>query len=127
MKHLHDDRLTSHELMMLLALADLKAQEKKAADATKHTETKPVTISKLEPAEILSSSCAGAKPETKHTDSNTVSSYTMRAYSQRMANLDDGRLECLRCQHRWFKRQVELPTVCPKCKSPYWKTPRKSR
>lgn len=36
--------------------------------------------------------------------------------------------ECERCGHRWFPRSKidELPTICPKCKSPYWNKPRKT-
>lgn len=36
--------------------------------------------------------------------------------------------ECSRCGHRWIPRtktDVE-PTICPKCKSPYWNKPRKT-
>jgi hypothetical protein len=32
--------------------------------------------------------------------------------------------ECERCKHTWVPRENELPKVCPKCKSPYWNTPR---
>ena len=32
--------------------------------------------------------------------------------------------ECLRCDHLWMAR-INNPKVCPKCKSPYWKTPKK--
>jgi NAD-dependent SIR2 family protein deacetylase len=33
---------------------------------------------------------------------------------------------CERCEHEWIPREAiagteALPTVCPKCKSPYWK------
>ena len=50
---------------------------------------------------------------------------------------------CLRCGHRWPPRghaqkgrkveawleivEVGMPTVCPKCKSPYWKQPRQQK
>ncbi len=34
--------------------------------------------------------------------------------------------ECNRCNHRWIPREGEKPKVCPKCKSPYWDTPRRS-
>ena len=29
---------------------------------------------------------------------------------------------CERCNHEWVPRSKidELPTICPKCKSPYW-------
>ena len=33
---------------------------------------------------------------------------------------------CLRCNHEWVPREEEQPKVCPKCKSPYWNTPRRS-
>ena len=39
---------------------------------------------------------------------------------------------CERCEHTWISRnlnfnlEVEKPRVCPKCKSPYWNTPRKN-
>lgn len=30
-------------------------------------------------------------------------------------------LLCLRCQHKWLRRDLEkLPATCPKCRSPYW-------
>jgi len=32
--------------------------------------------------------------------------------------------KCLRCGHEWATRQ-EMPTICPKCKSPYWDKERK--
>ena len=39
---------------------------------------------------------------------------------------------CDRCGHEWAPRQslsastvIPLPKVCPKCKSPYWNTPRR--
>ena len=36
---------------------------------------------------------------------------------------------CERCGHEWIPRKPwkegdPLPTVCPKCKSPYWNRPR---
>jgi predicted nucleic acid-binding Zn-ribbon protein len=35
---------------------------------------------------------------------------------------------CYRCGHEWRPNSLEeLPKVCPKCKSPYWTTPRKNR
>lgn len=35
--------------------------------------------------------------------------------------------KCERCNHLWVPRDDTLPKVCPKCKSPYWDTPRGSR
>ena len=34
--------------------------------------------------------------------------------------------ECERCKHTWVPRDESNPTVCPKCKSPYWNKPRQS-
>jgi len=29
---------------------------------------------------------------------------------------------CYRCTHAWVPRNIsEIPEICPKCKSPYWK------
>lgn len=34
---------------------------------------------------------------------------------------------CERCSHEWIPRDAEHePSVCPKCKSPYWNRPRKT-
>ncbi len=34
---------------------------------------------------------------------------------------------CERCEHEWLPRRNEAqePKVCPKCKSPYWNSPKK--
>jgi predicted Zn-ribbon and HTH transcriptional regulator len=33
--------------------------------------------------------------------------------------------KCERCEHTWIPRnEDDTPTVCPKCKSPYWNKPR---
>jgi rRNA maturation endonuclease Nob1 len=37
---------------------------------------------------------------------------------------------CERCDHEWVPRNVTSgvePKVCPKCKSPYWNVPRKTK
>ncbi|MEM4137712.1 MAG: hypothetical protein QXF48_03500 [Candidatus Anstonellaceae archaeon] len=31
--------------------------------------------------------------------------------------------KCERCGHEWITRSEDVPTVCPKCKSPYWDKP----
>ena len=31
---------------------------------------------------------------------------------------------CERCGHTWVPRTERRPTICPKCKSPYWDKPR---
>jgi predicted Zn-ribbon and HTH transcriptional regulator len=41
----------------------------------------------------------------------------------KMIKIDGWR--CERCDHEWAPRKkAEKPRVCPKCKSPYWDTPR---
>ena len=33
--------------------------------------------------------------------------------------------KCYRCKHAWIPRDIEeKPSVCPKCKSPYWFKPK---
>lgn len=36
--------------------------------------------------------------------------------------------QCLRCGHKWVPRGEGkgVPTICPRCKSPYWNKPRKN-
>ena len=34
---------------------------------------------------------------------------------------------CERCGHEWAPKGDDSPKVCPKCKSPYWDTPRKDK
>lgn len=34
---------------------------------------------------------------------------------------------CERCKHEWIPRGKEHPSVCPKCKSPYWNKARRSK
>ena len=34
--------------------------------------------------------------------------------------------KCNRCGHQWIPREKKKPTICPKCKSPYWNKPRKN-
>ena len=36
--------------------------------------------------------------------------------------------KCERCGHEWIPRnKEEVPIICPKCKSPYWNKPKKSK
>lgn len=36
--------------------------------------------------------------------------------------------KCERCGHEWIPRnKEEKPIICPKCKSPYWDKPKKSK
>ncbi len=43
-----------------------------------------------------------------------------------MAKVKIWGFRCERCGHEWAPREPEqAPTVCPKCKSPYWNRPRR--
>jgi hypothetical protein len=43
-----------------------------------------------------------------------------------MARVQIRGFRCERCSHEWAPREPnQAPTVCPKCKSPYWNRPRK--
>ena len=36
--------------------------------------------------------------------------------------------KCERCEHKWIPRNKgETPIICPKCKSPYWNKPKKTK
>jgi DNA-directed RNA polymerase subunit RPC12/RpoP len=37
------------------------------------------------------------------------------------------RYQCLRCNAQWIPRKDSIPMVCPKCHSPYWRIPRKTK
>src|SRR4051812_18064662 len=44
-----------------------------------------------------------------------------------MARIKIDGFKCDRCGHEWAPREPEqAPTVCPKCKSPYWDRPRQA-
>ena len=34
---------------------------------------------------------------------------------------------CKRCGHTWLLKREQEPTVCPKCKSPYWNKDKETR
>lgn len=43
-----------------------------------------------------------------------------------MAKIQVWAWKCERCGHEWLPREKDRePKVCPKCKSPYWNTPRR--
>ena len=45
-----------------------------------------------------------------------------------MAKIKLEGFKCERCQHEWIPRKKgETPKVCPKCKSPYWNIPKKTK
>jgi predicted Zn-ribbon and HTH transcriptional regulator len=44
-----------------------------------------------------------------------------------MAKVKLAGYRCERCDHEWIPRDKnQEPSVCPKCKSPYWNKPRKT-
>ena len=44
-----------------------------------------------------------------------------------MARIQISAFQCERCGHIWAPRNThDEPKVCPKCKSPYWNTPKQS-
>lgn len=42
-----------------------------------------------------------------------------------MAKIKIDAYKCERCDHVWVPRDEKEPKVCPKCKSPYWNSPKK--
>jgi uncharacterized Zn ribbon protein len=44
-----------------------------------------------------------------------------------MAKITLEGFQCERCRHEWVARGAEEPKVCPKCKTPYWNTPKKQK
>lgn len=45
-----------------------------------------------------------------------------------MAKIKIDAYKCERCGHIWRPREgTKEPKVCPKCKSPYWNTPKKDK
>jgi len=35
--------------------------------------------------------------------------------------------KCTRCHYEWHPRMDDKPKTCPKCRSPYWDSPRKNK
>ena len=45
-----------------------------------------------------------------------------------MAKVKLNGYRCDRCEHEWLPRdKTRDPMICPKCKSPYWNTPRREK
>ncbi len=44
--------------------------------------------------------------------------------SERMPEVTITAFKCERCEHIWLPKSDRRPTICPKCKSPYWDKPR---
>lgn len=53
--------------------------------------------------------------------------YTIGKIPISMAKITLEGFRCERCKHEWVARGEEEPRVCPKCKSPYWNTPKKNK
>lgn len=50
-----------------------------------------------------------------------------RGYRDALGEMTIKPQHCLRCGHDWKPRSLDMPTICPKCKSPYWNKPRKDK
>ena len=61
--------------------------------------------------------------------SYTKDLYTIKSYiSMARLTLSIEGFKCERCEHEWIPNDIhQEPTVCPKCKSPYWNKPRKQK
>ena len=54
--------------------------------------------------------------------------YPYKVYLTGMAKAKLNGYRCDRCEHEWLPREKgQHPKVCPKCKSPYWDTPRRAK
>lgn len=47
-----------------------------------------------------------------------------RGYRDGIAEVTIRPMICLRCGYQWQPRAEAKPTICPKCKSPYWDKPK---
>ena len=57
----------------------------------------------------------------------TLTSPTKKDQPKRVAKVKLDGYRCDRCEHEWLPRdKTRDPLVCPKCKSAYWNTPRKT-
>lgn len=57
-----------------------------------------------------------------------LTSYTGSPILPGMARVQVWAWVCERCTHQWLPREKDRePRVCPKCKSPYWNTPRRDK
>jgi Zn finger protein HypA/HybF involved in hydrogenase expression len=46
--------------------------------------------------------------------------------AEKTIKIEVSECKCERCGHEWISKTVN-PIACAKCKSPYWKIPRKER
>lgn len=56
-----------------------------------------------------------------------LTGYTATDILSCMAKIVMTGYQCDRCGHKWAPKKDVLPKVCPKCKSPYWDTPRQPK
>ena len=50
-----------------------------------------------------------------------------RGYRDGLSGVMVYMLVCLRCHNEWRPRWLEKPTICAKCKSPYWDKPKREK
>lgn len=58
--------------------------------------------------------------------SNSCGICSLVIYDLTMPRVQIWGFQCERCDHKWVPRDDSHPKVCPKCKSPYWDTPRQT-
>jgi hypothetical protein len=57
-----------------------------------------------------------------------LTAYSKEEILPGMAKIQVWVWQCERCGHEWMPRDRDAtPKVCPKCKSPYWDRPRKTK
>ncbi len=50
--------------------------------------------------------------------------YVVTSGGRYMGEVTVTAFKCERCGHVWLPKTERRPTICPKCKSPYWDKPR---
>ena len=59
-------------------------------------------------------------------DASTIDETRLRSSVIALSLKEPGKQwNCLRCEHRWRAKGISRPTICPRCKSPYYDRPRK--
>ena len=58
-----------------------------------------------------------------HNPKNATDTKTFIYYGNTLRYMEDTLIKmvhCKRCDHKWYPRSPNVPTVCPACHSPYW-------
>lgn len=66
--------------------------------------------------------------EHRLVDTSMIDGARLRGSVVALSLREPGReWSCLRCSHRWKAKGLSRPTICPRCKSPYYDRPRRRR